>query len=222
MKATAGLAILLILLAGYVDAVAYLHFERLFVSFMSGNSTTLGIELGNGDGSRAHLLLAALAGFVAGAFLGTLLAALVAGFRAACVLALVAALLLAVLWLDAQILVPPALPVALLALSMGLQNEAIGRVGDLNVSLTYVTGMLSRVGKALAGIVLRRGGAFQWLLFVAMCAALVAGASGGAVGYGTWGLDALLGPIVALAALSLISAIAAVVNLRRKALRQSG
>lgn len=223
MKATAGLAILLILIAGYVDAVAYLHFERIFVSFMSGNSTTLGIDLVTGQGGRAHLLGAALAGFVAGAFLGTLLGELTAGFRAACVPALVAVLLLAALWLDRQVpQVPSAALIALLALSMGVQNATIGQVGGLNVSLTYVTGMLSRVGKALAEIVLGRGGTFEWLLFVMMCAALVAGACGGAASYGIWQLDALAGPVAALAGLSLVSAVVSALAMRRKAPNRSG
>jgi len=44
-----GLAVLLTAVAGWVDAVGYLELGRLFVSFMSGNSTLLAIGLAGVD-----------------------------------------------------------------------------------------------------------------------------------------------------------------------------
>src|SRR5215207_6570922 len=57
--------------AGWLDALAFLHLGKVFISFMSGNLLFVGIGAGNGDGGlvlRAGLVLAAfLFGTVAGA-----------------------------------------------------------------------------------------------------------------------------------------------------------
>src|SRR6202048_352862 len=44
-----ALACALSALAGYVDAIGFLHLGGLFVSFMSGNSTRLGVSLAEGQ-----------------------------------------------------------------------------------------------------------------------------------------------------------------------------
>jgi uncharacterized membrane protein YoaK (UPF0700 family) len=62
---TKALAIGLAALAGYVDAIAYLETGGFFVSFMSGNTTRLGVGLANG--SKATLIALGLVGcFVIG------------------------------------------------------------------------------------------------------------------------------------------------------------
>ena len=42
------LACALSALAGYVDGIGFLHLGGLFVSFMSGNSTRMGVSLAEG------------------------------------------------------------------------------------------------------------------------------------------------------------------------------
>ena len=46
-----SLACALSALAGYVDAIGFLHLGGLFVSFMSGNSTRMGVASRRGNGS---------------------------------------------------------------------------------------------------------------------------------------------------------------------------
>ena len=49
-------------------------------------------------------------------------------------------------------------PIALcLAAAMGVQNAAVRRAGGMDVALTYVTGTLVRLGRALAAASLGRG-----------------------------------------------------------------
>jgi len=48
-----ALACALSALAGYVDAIGFLHLGGLFVSFMSGNSTRLGVSLADGQWETA-------------------------------------------------------------------------------------------------------------------------------------------------------------------------
>ena len=51
-------------LAGYVDGIGFLHLGGLFVSFMSGNSTRMGVSLAEGDWQNAAAALGLVALFV--------------------------------------------------------------------------------------------------------------------------------------------------------------
>ena len=67
------LACALSALAGYVDGIGYLHLGGLFVSFMSGNSTRLGVSLAAGEWPAAVDALVLIALFVIGAAAGSLI-----------------------------------------------------------------------------------------------------------------------------------------------------
>src|SRR5258708_10428651 len=60
-------------LAGYVDAIGFLHLGGLFVSFMSGNSTRMGVSLSEGQWSSAAEGLGLIVLFVLGAAGGSLI-----------------------------------------------------------------------------------------------------------------------------------------------------
>ncbi|PTS89246.1 DUF1275 family protein, partial [Caulobacter sp. HMWF009] len=60
--------------AGYVDAIGFLKLGGFFVSFMSGNSTRLGVGLATGHLEAALTALVLIALFVAGVVLGALVA----------------------------------------------------------------------------------------------------------------------------------------------------
>ena len=68
-----ALACALSALAGYVDGIGYLHLGGLFVSFMSGNSTRLGVSLAAGHWSNATEAIGLIALFVVGAAGGSLI-----------------------------------------------------------------------------------------------------------------------------------------------------
>ena len=56
-KTHIALACTLSALAGYVDGIGFIHLGGLFVSFMSGNSTRLGVTLADGHyGSAVEAL----------------------------------------------------------------------------------------------------------------------------------------------------------------------
>src|SRR6267154_2866110 len=67
------LACALSALAGYVDGIGFLHLGGLFVSFMSGNSTRMGVSLAEGQWSNAAEALGLIALFVIGAAGGSLI-----------------------------------------------------------------------------------------------------------------------------------------------------
>src|SRR4029077_16555377 len=68
-----ALACALSSLAGYVDGIGFLHLGGLFVSFMSGNSTRMGVSLAQGQWLNALEALGLIALFVAGAAAGSLI-----------------------------------------------------------------------------------------------------------------------------------------------------
>ena len=78
--------LLLVLTAatGVVDAVSLLALGRVFVANMTGNVVFLGMALANAPGFSLAASLAALAGFLLGAFAGGAVAAVVAGTGGAC------------------------------------------------------------------------------------------------------------------------------------------
>src|SRR5260370_35851177 len=68
-----SLASALSALAGYVDAIGFLHLGGLFVSFMSGNSTRMGVSLAEGQWLHAAKALGLIALFVTGPAAGRLI-----------------------------------------------------------------------------------------------------------------------------------------------------
>jgi uncharacterized membrane protein YoaK (UPF0700 family) len=68
-----ALASALSALAGYVDGIGYLHLGGLFVSFMSGNSTRMGVSLAQGHWLDAAEAFGLIALFVIGAAAGSLI-----------------------------------------------------------------------------------------------------------------------------------------------------
>ena len=195
-------ALALAAVAGFIDGVGFLYLGGLFVSFMSGNSTRLGVSLGGGDMGTALLALGLLVLFVVGATLG----GLVAGggdsrtrFR---VLA-TEALLLAGGAVAATIGVP-GLAIILMVLAMGVENAVYIRNGEVGVSLTYMTGTLVKAGHAIARAI-RGGERWAFAPHIMLWAGLVAGAVTGAAVYGRLGLAALYPAALVVGALAIRS-----------------
>lgn len=201
-------AMALVAVAGSVDAVGYLHFAEVFVSFMSGNTTVLAIDLGAARWADAGPVVLALAAFVLGAFGGSLVGEGLPHVRIPLLLAAEALLLGLALLLPEHGSKLFAIP--LIAAAMGGQNAVLHKVGDANVSLTFVTGTLVRFARALADAVLGREGGHLWPVYGALWIALAVGAVCGAVLHATLGLGALVAPAAALA----IMAVVAVVMMR--------
>jgi uncharacterized membrane protein YoaK (UPF0700 family) len=68
-----------------------------------------------------------------------------------------------------------------MVLAMGALNAAMHRTGNLNVSLTYVTGTLVKFGQGLGDFLVRRSRGFDWLAQASPWAGLIAGGIGGAL-----------------------------------------
>jgi len=183
-----SLACALSALAGYVDAVGFLHLRGLYVSFMSGNSTRMGVALAQGQWVSAFESLALIALFVIGAGAGSLIVLGHGVHRQPWVLLAEAALLAAGALAYAFDL--PAVAIAMIVLAMGLENAVFQIKGGAGLGLTYVTGALVKVGQ-LAAAALRGGARWAWLPNLLLWAALVAGCVCGALVYDRISLSAI-------------------------------
>jgi uncharacterized membrane protein YoaK (UPF0700 family) len=165
-------------LAGYVDGIGYLYLGGLFVSFMSGNSTRLGVTLAQGQWVNAAEALGLIALFVIGAGIGCLIVLGRGANRQPWVLLAETSLLVAAALCHTFGL--PNVAIAFIVLAMGLENSVFQVEGGLG--LTYVTGTLVKVGQ-LAAVALRGGARWAWVPNLLLWAALVAGSLCGALAY---------------------------------------
>ena len=168
-------------LAGFVDSIGFIQSGGFFVSFMSGNSTRLGVGVAldaMDAAAAAGIILAFLAGVVGGGLIGARFEAR----RPAGVLLFIAALLGAAALLRLSGFL--ALAIALLALAMGSANAVFERDGEVRFGVTYMTGSLVRVGNGIASVILGRDGN-GWTGYLLLWLAFVAGAVVGALSFGS-------------------------------------
>ena len=191
--------------AGYVDAIGFLKLGGFFVSFMSGNSTRLGVGLAMGQWATVRTALALIGLFVAGVVLGALVARRAGEGRRSIVLALEAALLAASAGLFTAGL--DAAGVAAMVLAMGAENAVFQRNGDVGVGLTYMTGALVKAGQRIAAA-LTGGDRWAWGPYALLWIGLTTGGALGATAYLRLGVVAVWAAAAVLGALALISAVA--------------
>jgi len=203
-RASTLLACALSALAGYVDGIGFLHLGGLFVSFMSGNSTRMGVSLADRQWAGALEALGLIVLFVAGAAVGSLIVLGRFAQRQAALL-LTEALLLVAAGLAHHFGQQP-LAIAAIVLAMGLENAVFQIDGGGGLGLTYVTGALVKVGQLVAAA-MTGGPRWGWLPNLLLWAALVAGAAAGALAYTSFNLGAIW--IAAAVALALAVTVAA-------------
>lgn len=162
--------------AGYVDAVGWLTTGGLFVSFMSGNVTKLGLGLA-GRLDTVALGAGLISAFVGGVIIGSLAGRAAGRRQRGAVLWLVTGMMaLAATGLELGLLAPAAL---VLAASMGAKNTVFAENGEVKVGLTYMTGALVRIGKRIATAILG-GDKLAWVAPASLFLGMVAGATLGA------------------------------------------
>jgi uncharacterized membrane protein YoaK (UPF0700 family) len=183
-----ALAYMLAGTAGFVDAVGFRHLGGIFVSFMSGNTTRLGVDVAMADWRQAATIAGIIFVFVAGATLGALIGQEGRRHRRS-----------AILWTETALLAIAALSghfgiavvgTIAMALAMGVENAVFQKNGVADIGLTYVTGALVKVGHRIASA-LRGGDPWAFMPALLLWASLCFGAVLGAVTYGAIGLTGL-------------------------------
>lgn len=198
------IAICLAALAGFVDALAFTSLGGFFASFMSGNSTRLGVGLGTGVGAVALTAGALVLSFVAGVIVASVLVRAAGRQHRAAILAVVALLLFVAAGVGE--IAPGSLVLLLLALAMGTLNGMFHRDGEVTIGVTYMTGALVRTGQKLAAALMGGPDRFGWVPQLALWLGFVAGAVSGAAAQLRWGWDALWLAGIIAAALTLVVA----------------
>jgi uncharacterized membrane protein YoaK (UPF0700 family) len=150
-----ALAIFLALIAGYLDGYGLLVLGT-YVSFMSGNTTTTGLSSGEGNFHAALPSAIAVLSFVTGSFLGNVFTQSKIRHSHRLIFGIIAGLLATVAGLELHGLSNAAAGIAMLSLAMGMLNPALSKIGAESVSLTFMTGMLSRIGGHFASAAGRR------------------------------------------------------------------
>jgi len=194
------LAATLSALAGYVDAVGFMTLGGFFVSFMSGNSTRLGVGLSLGEWEQAGIAFGLIVLFVVGVVTGATAARRFGEERRSVVLAVEAVLLLigaglcTLGWRE--------LGMAAVVMAMGVENAVFQRQGDVGVGLTYMTGTLVRMGQRIA-TALHGGARWDWVPFLMLWTGLAVGGAIGAVSFLRFDVLALWPAFVLVAGLTL-------------------
>jgi uncharacterized membrane protein YoaK (UPF0700 family) len=205
------LAAALATIAGFIDAYGFITYG-VYASFMSGNTTQIGYQSAEGAFGAASLSALAILFFVGGSFAGALLAQFAGRHARRVAFGVVAVLLTAIVVFWRFGFVSAGAHIPTISFAMGVMNIALSRVGALPVSLTFVTGTLSRVGSNLA-LALRRAplpdaqGPWDTHLRRAMLLARIwvgflAGASLSGAATPRFGAWVLLAPVLILAVLA--------------------
>lgn len=197
-------AICLAALAGYVDALAFTSLGGFFASFMSGNSTRLGVGLGTGNWADALTAGGLILSFVSGVMLATVIARAQAGTHMPWVMAAVTGLLLAAALVGA--LAPGPIALLLLAMAMGTENGVFHRDGEVSIGVTYMTGSLVRMAQRLAGALMGDADRWAWAPYLLLWGGFAAGVVLGVGSHSAWGWGALWMAAAASAALTVLTA----------------
>jgi len=184
-----AVAVCLAALAGFVDALAFTSLGGFFASFMSGNSTRLGVGLGQGIGGDAAMAGGLILSFVGGVIVASVLVRATGHRHKAAVMATVTGLLTLAAILAT--VAPGPLVLLLLAAAMGTENGVFNRDGEVTIGLTYMTGSLVRIGQKLAGALMGDRDRWGWVPYLALWLGFLAGAVSGAASQLRWGWEAL-------------------------------
>lgn len=191
-----ALALCLALIAGFVDASGFLISNGIFVAFMSGNSTRLGVAAA--EASNAILpILSVIAAFVAGVAVATAIGRSQYHRRSKVLACVSMALVLASAFSFLNVAFAA---VCAMAFAMGAINIVLADADGVRVGLTYITGALIKVGQAIGG---QRNGAGGQYWSAALWLALVVGCTLGALAFRMIGIHAIAVAAVAVAVLSL-------------------
>lgn len=182
--AVAALAVL----AGFVDGFGYVYLGGYFVSFMSGNTTRVGVGVAATDLVTAGFGMLLIVAFIAGVMGGTALARPARRHTSTLVLSLVAVALAAGAVLAAFGATPAA--AAALAVAMGAVNTTFSGGNEVSFGITYMTGALVKIGQGIVNA-LRGGSRTAWLRYVVLWVSILAGAVIGAFAQRTIGEGAL-------------------------------
>lgn len=182
--------VIITFVAGFLDAIGVTYLSGIFVSFMSGNSISLGIAMAHERTAMAIPIASAIASFVAGAFIGSLIVE-----RRASATMIVLMLEFTMIVLSIVMVGDIGGFVALLpvCMAMGMQNAIPRAVSGVAIGRSFVTGELFGIGRAVALALRDRSQLRQAAIHGVSWLTIVLGAISGAVSLAKFGLAPCLG-----------------------------
>jgi uncharacterized membrane protein YoaK (UPF0700 family) len=133
-------AVLLALIAGYVDTVGYLHFNA-FAGLMTGNTIFMGIEAATQQYAKAVFHAVIILSFLVGVVIARV--KMRAGLSPWIAMTLAGGLLIVCSYTDHNT------AAILLSLAMGIQNSAANRFNGVALNTVFITGNLQKLGEEL-------------------------------------------------------------------------
>jgi uncharacterized membrane protein YoaK (UPF0700 family) len=143
----------LCMVAGSVDVIAYILFGKIFIANMTGNTVLFAASVVLHNWSEAALRIGVVAAFVAGILIAhAVLRRLTAGRERRRELITLTIEFGVLSWL-ALTPHPDTLRIVLLivlAIAMGMQNNAFRQIGPVKLSTAFISGDLENLGEAIA------------------------------------------------------------------------
>lgn len=192
-----GTGLVLTAVAGFVDAVGFLELGGFFASFMSGASISLGISAIEREWAALYHAGALVAAFVVAATMGSILSEIRRPWGTPAVIALEATCLSGAIlmiirgWPSSEAIFPA-------VAAMGIQNTALHPVSGVRLGVTFMTGTLVSLSRAIGKSLLGRERRFGWVPHALVWCFFVAGAGLGALLHTDHGFIALIAPTAAL------------------------
>lgn len=186
-----GRTMLLCLIGGSADAIAYLRYDT-FVGAMTGNTVLLGIDLAGWRLDRAGYHASIVTVFLASVIVTQI--ALNAKIPTSL------PLFLAALLLGGSELVASEWSAAICAAALGMQSTAVRRIGGVSINTVFITGNLVRLGSAVP----EASEPKQQATLAVLTTAWIAYAAGAIIG--ALALHTIAHPMLAPAALALVAA----------------
>ena len=137
-----GLAVFVALIAGFTDSVGLLRWKT-FVSFMSGNTTSLGAAISENQSGIIETTATVIICFLLGIFAGTCLSLRTKEQWKTLSFYLVSGILVLFTAISYRYNIKPVPSIAIVGFSMGMMNTIVTSVGNLKVNTDFVTGTLN-------------------------------------------------------------------------------
>jgi uncharacterized membrane protein YoaK (UPF0700 family) len=143
------LAIFLAFIAGYIDAAGLIQWKT-YVSFMSGNTTSLGAAISTGKSGIIITSITVIASFLIGIYTGTCLSLWNRIKNQILTFYIVSGILIFYSIIAYFYDINNLLSIAIVGSSMGMMNTIVTSVGNQKVNTDFVTGTLNSLAKNTA------------------------------------------------------------------------
>jgi len=149
IKMQERLAIFLALIAGYIDATGLIQWKT-YVSFMSGNTTSLGAAISTGKLGIIITSITVIISFLIGIYTGTCLSLWKRIKNQILTFYIVSVILIFYSIIDYFYSINTISSIAIIGFSMGLMNTIVTSVGNQKVNTDFVTGTLNSLARNTA------------------------------------------------------------------------